>query len=77
MQMTMDPLTLKLKYATVRKDTGNIVYKRPVPKALQQHFTAQIFRENTQQKTRRSGFPCVTKAEAIRRLLQRYAATLH
>lgn len=46
MQMTIGPLTLKLKYVTPRKDTGNLVYARPVPKALQKHFTGKFIKKD-------------------------------
>ncbi|MDT8989686.1 tyrosine-type recombinase/integrase [Curvibacter sp. APW13] len=46
MQVTLGPLTLTLKYTVVRKDTGSIVYQRPVPKALQQHYSGKLIKKD-------------------------------
>ena len=59
MQMTIGPLTLTLKYAIVRKDTGSIVYERPVPKALQGHFSGKLIKEDLRTKDWRVATPKV------------------
>ncbi len=50
MQISIGPLTLKLKYTDVRKDTGSIVYQRPVPKALLGRFTGKLIKHDLKTK---------------------------
>lgn len=50
MQISIGPLTLKLKYTDVRKDTGSIVYQRPVPKALLNRFTGKLIKHDLKTK---------------------------
>ncbi len=61
MQVTLGPLTLKLKYTVVRKDTGNIVYERPVPKALQQHYSGKLIKQDLRTKDWATAAPQVLK----------------
>lgn len=50
MQMTIGPLTLTLKYTDIRKDTGSIVYQRPVPRALLDRFPGKLIKHDLKTK---------------------------